>query len=180
MQKTLVKYPAISIALHWLIAFLIISAFLLGTYMVDMRISPSKLKYFAWHKWLGVTILGLVALRLLVRLIKGAPPHLASLKPWEKRLAGATHLVLYMLMFAVPITGYLYSYAAGFPVVYLGLFQLPAIIGPYPELKDAFKEVHEVLTTVMAVLVAMHFAATLKHKLIDKDQTLSRMLPGGE
>ena len=93
-----------------------------------------------------------------------------------KNLAGATHFVLYLLMFAVPITGYLYSYAAGFPVVYFGLVQLPAIVGPYPELKDAFKEAHEVLTNIMAVLVVMHFAAALKHKLIDKDQTLSRML----
>lgn len=180
MQTPMTKYPVISMALHWLMAILIISAFALGTYMVDMRISPTKLKYFSWHKWLGVTILALVAVRLLVRLVKGAPPHLASLKPWEKSLAGATHFVLYLLMFSVPITGYLYSYAAGFPVVYFGLVQLPAIVGPYPELKDAFKEAHEVLTNIMAVLVVMHFAAALKHKLIDKDQTLSRMLPGGE
>ena len=84
MQTPMTKYHAISIALHWLMAILIISAFALGTYMVDMRISPTKLKYFSWHKWLGVTILALVAIRLLVRLVKGAPPHLASLKPWER------------------------------------------------------------------------------------------------
>lgn len=171
------KYSGLSIFLHWLVAILIIAAFAMGTCMTEMRISPAKLQYYAWHKWLGVSILGLVAVRLLVRLWKGAPSYQASLKPWEKNLASATHLFLYFLMFAVPISGYLYTYAAGFPVVYLGIVQLPSIVPPMPELKNTFKEIHEILTTVMAILVAMHFGAALKHKLIDKDGTLERMLP---
>lgn len=176
-MQTLKRYPSLSIALHWLIALLIITAFALGTYMTEMSISPTKLKYYAWHKWLGVSILAFVAIRLLARLILGAPGHLESLKPWEKSLSGATHFTLYVLMFAVPITGYLYSYAAGFPVVFLGLVQLPAVVGPFPELKDSFKEAHEILTNLMAVLVLLHVGAALKHRFIDKDQTLQRMLP---
>lgn len=177
MQQETNRYSRISIFLHWLLAILIVAAFALGSYMTDLSISPSKLKYYSWHKWLGVSILGLVAVRLLARLLKGAPQHLASLKPWEKNLASATHFTLYVLMFVVPISGYLYSYAAGFPVVYLGLVQLPAIIGPYPEFKEAFKEAHEVLTTIMALLVTMHILAALKHRFVDRDETLSRMLP---
>ncbi|MDO8654061.1 MAG: cytochrome b [Undibacterium sp.] len=172
------RYTRLSIFFHWLIAILIVAAFALGSVMTDMKISPTKLQYYSWHKWLGVTILGLVALRLLTRLFSGAPAHLDSLKKWEKQVASGTHALLYLLMFAVPLSGYFYTSAAGFPVVYLGLFELPTIIGPNPELKPLLKELHEMLTTVILVVVGLHVAAALKHHFIDKDGTMQRMLPG--
>lgn len=172
------RYPRLSIFFHWLIALLIVAAFALGSVMADMKISPTKLQYYAWHKWLGVTILGLVALRLLTRLYSGAPAHLDSMKKWEIQLASATHVLLYLLMFAVPLSGYFYTSAAGYPVVYLGLFELPTIIGPNPELKPLLKELHEMLTTVILVVAGLHVAAALKHHFIDKDGTMQRMLPG--
>ncbi|MFZ6819540.1 cytochrome b [Undibacterium sp. Ji22W] len=171
------RYSTTSIVLHWLIALLIIAAFAMGWYMSDLRISPTKLKLYSWHKWLGVSIFGLVALRLLVRLIKGAPAYPDTMQNWEKQLANAMHSILYLLMIAVPLSGYLYTYAAGFPVVYFGLIELPAIISPHPEWKEGLKELHEVLTTGMLVLVGLHFAAALKHHLINKDGILQRMLP---
>ncbi|GGX14256.1 cytochrome b [Undibacterium macrobrachii] len=171
------RYPTISIVMHWLIAILIIAAFILGSCMTDLRISPTKLKLYSWHKWLGVTILGFVALRLLVRLIKGAPSYPDSMQVWEKQAANAAHIGLYFLMFAVPLSGYLYSYAAGFPVVYLGLFELPALIEPNPEWKDSLKEAHEILTKCMFAIVLLHIGAALKHQFINKDGVLQRMLP---
>jgi cytochrome b561 len=171
------RYSGRSMALHWLVAILIIAAFILGSYMTDLRISPTKLKLYSWHKWIGITVLALVAIRLLVRLTSTAPAYPDSMKPWEKQIAQVTHVALYFLMFAVPISGYLYTYAAGFPVVYLGLFELPALIAPNPELKDRFKEIHELLTTGMLILVMLHFAAAIKHHFIDKDTVLTRMLP---
>ena len=172
------RYTRLSIFFHWLIAILIVAAFALGSVMTDMKISPTKLQYYSWHKWLGVTILGLVALRLLTRLFSGAPAHLDRWKKWEKQVASGTHALLYLLMFAVPLSGYFYTSAAGFPVVYLGLFELPTIIGPNPELKPLLKELHEMLTTVILVVVGLHVAAALKHHFIDKDGTMQRMLPG--
>ena len=172
------RYTRLSIFFHWLIAILIVAAFALGSVMTDMKISPTKLQYYSWHKWLGVTILGLVALRLLTRLFSGAPAHLDRLKKWEKQVANGTHALLYLLMFAVPLSGYFYTSAAGFPVVYLGLFELPTIIGPNPELKPLLKVLHEMLTTVILVVVGLHVAAALKHHFIDKDGTMQRMLPG--
>lgn len=172
------RYHRVSIFFHWLLALLIVAAFVLGSIMTDMRISPAKLQYYSWHKWLGVTILALVAMRLLSRLLNGAPAYPDSMKPWEKIVASGTHILLYVLMFAVPVSGYLYTYAAGFPVVYLGMFELPALIGPNPELKPLLKEVHEVLTKIMFVLVALHVLAALKHHFIDKDGIFQRMLPG--
>jgi cytochrome b561 len=171
------RYSGKSMALHWLVAILIIAAFILGSYMTDLRISPTKLKLYSWHKWIGITVLALVAIRLLVRLTNPAPAYPEHMKAWEKQVAQVTHIALYFLMFAVPISGYLYTYAAGFPVVYLGLFELPALISPNPELKDSFKEIHELLTKGMLILVILHFAAALKHHFIDKDEVLKRMLP---
>lgn len=171
------RYPFLIILLHWMVALLIISAFVLGSVMTDMKISPTKLKYYSYHKWIGVTVLALVALRLLVRLLSTAPAYPDSMGNWQKKVASLTHVGLYALMFAVPLSGYFYTAAAGYPVVYLGLFELPSLIAPNPELKAVLKEVHEALTTVMLVMVGLHFAAALKHHFIDKDGILHRMLP---
>ena len=172
------RYSRLSIFFHWMIALLIIGAFALGSIMTDMKISPSKLQYYSWHKWMGVSIFAVVALRLLSRLLLGAPAYPASMKKWETQLANATHIFLYVLMFAVPLSGYFYTSAAGIPVVYFKLIQLPTIIGPNPELKPILKELHEVLTTVLLIVVSLHVAAALKHFFIDKDGIFQRMLPG--
>ncbi|MYM40449.1 cytochrome b [Duganella qianjiadongensis] len=171
------RYTKTAIALHWLIALLIIAAFCLGVTMVDIPgFTPTKLKYFSWHKWLGVTVLGLAAIRLLWRL-SNKPPAALPMPRWQHVAAEGMHHLLYLLMFAVPVSGYLYSYAAGVPVVYLGLFQMPAVIGPDPALKPVLKTVHYVLTMTMAGAVAAHALAAIKHHLIDRDATLKRMLP---
>jgi len=172
------RYPTPLIALHWLIAILIVAAFALGTVMTDMRISPTKLQYYSYHKWLGVTVLALVAIRLLARLFSTAPAYPDTMGNWQKKVAHATHILLYVLMFAVPLSGYFYTSAAGYPVVYLGMFELPTIIGPDPELKHSLKELHELLTNVILALVSLHVLAALKHQFVDKDGILRRMMPG--
>jgi cytochrome b561 len=172
------RYSNLSIAFHWIIALLIVAAFALGSVMTDMKISPTKLQYYSWHKWLGVTVLGLAALRLLTRLLSAAPAHPEHLPAWQKKAASTTHVILYVLMFAVPLSGYFYTSAAGFPVVYLGMFPLPTIIDPNPELKETLKKLHEILTSVLFAFVALHVAAALKHQFIDKDGLLKRMWVG--
>lgn len=171
------RYPRLSMFFHWLIALLIIVAFIVGSIMTDLSFSPFKLKVFSWHKWLGVTILGLVALRLITRLIKGAPPYPSTMPAWQKKAAHWTHVLLYVLMFAVPLSGYFYTLAAGYPVVYFGLFELPVLIPASPELKPILKLSHIVLTKVLAAAFFIHVAAALKHALIDKDGMFHRMLP---
>lgn len=171
------RYTKTAAALHWLIALLIIATFFLGLTMVDMAVSPTKLKFVNWHKWMGVTALGLVALRLLWRLTHAAPPLPATIPKWQRVAAELGHLGLYVLMFAVPLSGYFYSLAAGYPVVYLGKFPLPVLMGPNPELKPILKTVHYVLNMGMAALVVGHALAALKHHFIDRDDILKRMLP---
>lgn len=172
------RYTKTAMFLHWLIALMIISAFFLGLTMVSIPgFSPTKLKYFSWHKWLGVTVLGLAAIRLLWRLANKPPAPLASIPPLQHLAAESMHYLLYFLMFAAPISGYLYGSAAGVPVVYLKLIQLPMLIAPDPELKAILKTVHYVLVMTMAGAVVAHALAALKHHFFDRDITLKRMLP---
>jgi cytochrome b561 len=146
--------------------------------MVDIHgITPTKLKYYSWHKWLGVTVLLLAVLRVLWRRANQPPPHPAGMPAWQIQAADGVHYLLYFLIFAVPVSGYLYTCAAGVPVVYLGLVQLPSLIEPNTELKPILKTVHYVLTMTLAAGVAAHALAALKHHFIDRDDVLKRMLP---
>ena len=172
------RYTTVAIAFHWLMALLIVGAFTMGLVMTDIPgITPTKLKYYSWHKWAGVTILLLATLRLLWRLGHGAPPYPAHMPGWQKTAANALHTLLYALMFAVPLSGYLYTLSAGIPVVWFGLLQLPVIIDPNPELKPVLKAVHYWLNMTLAACVAGHVGAGLKHHFIDRDGLIKRMMP---
>ncbi len=171
------RYDRVAMLLHWLVAALIVAAFALGVVMVDIPgLTPTKLKYFSWHKWLGVTVLLLAAMRLLWRLRHGAP-RAVEMPAWQRRAAVLVHALLYVLMFAVPLSGYFYSLAAGVPVVYLGVLPLPEFIDADPVLKPVLKEVHLVLVYTMLAFVLAHVAAAIKHHWIDRDGLLRRMLP---
>jgi cytochrome b561 len=171
------RYTTTAMIFHWLVALMIIGAFSMGLVMTEMSLSPTKLKYYSWHKWAGVTILAIASMRLLWRLSHPAPAYPASMPAWQKSGANALHGLLYLLMFAVPISGYFYTLAAGFPVVYFGLFELPVLIAKNDALKPILKGVHFWLNMTLAGAVALHVAAALKHQFIDRDGVLKRMLP---
>lgn len=172
------KYTKTAMCFHWLIALLIIAAFCLAVTMVNIPgITPTKLKYFSWHKWLGVTIFGLSCLRLLWRLTHPAPAYNAAMPDWQKHAASGLHIFLYVLTLAIPISGYLYSLAAGIPVIYLGMLPLPVIMAPNPELKPLLKEIHFYLNMVLLGCFILHVLAALKHQFIERDHTINRMLP---
>jgi cytochrome b561 len=174
----MLRYTKVAVALHWLIALLIVSAFGLGVTMVDIPgITPTKLKYFSWHKWIGVTVLGLVCVRLLWRLTHPAPAYPDSMPAWQKSASNGLHGALYVLMFAVPVSGYFYSLAAGVPVVYLGVLPLPVFIEANAVWKPILKQVHYALNMTLLVAVVLHVAAALKHLVIDRDGVFRRMLP---
>jgi len=178
MRQPSSRYSWTAIALHWLVALLIISAFLLGLTMTNIPgLTTPKLKYFSWHKWLGVTIFGLACLRLLWRLTHTPPAYPNSMPRWQQNAAHLVHGLLYVLIFAIPLSGYFYSLAAGIPVVYLGVVPLPVFIGPDQELKLLLKQVHYALNVVLLVMFCLHVLAALKHQFIDRDRTLQRMLP---
>lgn len=178
MTATAQRYTPVAIALHWLLAALIIATFSLGVTMVDIPgITPSKLKYFNWHKWAGVTIFGIAVLRVLWRLWNPAPKLPESMATWQRRSAEWMHYLLYVLIFAIPLSGYFYSLAAGFPIVYLGHFPLPVLIGKNEVLKPLLKDLHYWLNMTLLIAVIAHAGAALKHHFIDRDDVLKRMLP---
>lgn len=171
------RYGLIAILLHWVVAVLIFAAFALGVVMVDIPgLTPTKLRYFSWHKWLGVTVLALAALRLLWRGWRGAPPAVVMPR-WQQRASSAGHALLYLLMFVVPLSGYFYSLAAGVPVVYLGVWPLPVLMEADPVWKPILKQLHITLVYVLFAVVVVHLLAVIKHQWIDRDGLLRRMLP---
>ncbi len=174
---TRTRYGNVAIALHWLLALMIVGAFGVGVTMTDLPMSPSRLKLYNWHKWAGVTILALSALRLLWRLTHRPPPD-APMPAWQARAAHATHGLLYLLFFAVPLVGWAYSSAAGFPIVWFGVLPLPDFVPADKALAEAIKPWHGRLAMLMAALVVAHVLAALKHQFIDRDGLLGRMRPG--
>lgn len=162
--------------MHWLLAAAIVGTFCVGAYMEDLPISPSRIRLFNWHKWAGITILALSALRLLWRLTHRPPPAL-PMPAWQAAAAHVTHWALYALFFAVPLVGWAYSSAAGFPIALFGVLPLPDFLPRDKELADAIKPWHGRLAWTLAALVAVHVAAVVKHRFFDRDTTLSRMWP---
>jgi cytochrome b561 len=171
------RYGATAIALHWVAAVLIIGNLAFGLYMVDLPLSPAKLRYYSWHKWAGVTIFLLSAARVLWRVAHPAPALPASMPAWQRTAANASHHLLYVLFFAAPLTGWLFSSAAGFQTVYFGVVPIPDLLAKDKELADALKLVHRYVNYSLAALVVVHAAAALKHHLVDGDDVLARMLP---
>jgi cytochrome b561 len=171
------RYTRVAIALHWLMAALIVSGWTLGLSMVDLPFSPTRLKWYSWHKWIGVTVFGLAALRLCWRLLKAPPPLPASVPPWQHTVSKATHVVLYVLMLVTPVIGWLFSSAAGMPTVYLGLWRLPDLVVKDEALAGVLQNTHAALAYLLAALIVLHIAAALKHHFIDRDTVLARMFP---
>ena len=171
------RYTGIAMLLHWLIAVLIICMLGLGLYMTGLPLSPQKLKLYSYHKWAGITVLCLVTLRVLWRIGHRPPPLPATQARWQQLAAHGGHAMLYVLMFAAPLSGWLMSSALGFPVVWFGVLQLPDLIGKDKELGEALKLLHKFLNYSFLLLVVGHILAALKHQWFDRDGTLSRMLP---
>lgn len=169
------RYTLPAIALHWLMALLMIAAFFVGLSLEDMPLGPEKLKIISYHKWAGITILGLALIRVVWRLTHRPPELPNTMPPVMKLIAHAGHGVLYVLMFAIPLTGWMMSSAKGYPVVYLGLLPLPDLVGPNEALADTLKEAHEAINWLFAFVLVGHVAAAIKHQLIDKDGIMDRM-----
>ncbi|HSQ81356.1 MAG TPA: cytochrome b [Casimicrobiaceae bacterium] len=170
------RYSGTAIAIHWLTAALIVANLTLGLSMVPLAISPRKLHWYLWHKSIGITVFLLTGIRLGWRAIRSPPPPVA-MPAWQRRAAATSHALLYALMFAVPVSGWLYSSATGVQVVYLGLVPLPNLVPRDRALGDMLRIVHLALNSLLVLLVCVHVAAALKHHFGDRDAALWRMLP---
>jgi len=172
-----IHYTAPAKALHWLMALMLGGLLGLGFYMADLPLSPQKIQLFSWHKWAGVTVFGLVWLRLFWRLVHRPPAYPASMKALQQAAARSGHIALYVLMLAIPLSGWLMSSAKGVQTVWFGVLPLPDLLSRDKALGHQLESLHRVLAVVLMVLVAVHIAAALYHYRVLKDDILQRMLP---
>jgi cytochrome b561 len=170
------RYSGVAIVLHWLMALMIVVSLGVGLTMARMAMSPTRLQLYNWHKWAGILILALAALRLLWRL-SHRPPMLPPMPAWQQAAAHLSHAALYLLFFAVPLFGWAYSSAAGFPVVLFGVLPLPDWVPVDRDLAQALKPWHGRLAWLLGGLALLHVAAAWKHQLVDRDGLINRMLP---
>ncbi|MGZ8270454.1 MAG: cytochrome b [Methylophilus sp.] len=190
------KYTKTAVILHWLIALAIFAMFALGWYMTGLpKEAPKQMAYdlFDWgiytwqlseeasprnfyfnlHKSVGITILGLVIIRILWRITHKPPALLTSYKAWERKLSTAAHHLLYLLMFVLPVSGLIMAMSGKYGVKWFGLDFLSG--SDNEMIREIFKEAHEVIGFIILLVIALHIVGALKHKLIDKDTTMDRM-----
>ncbi len=189
-------YTKTAIVLHWLIGIAILAMFGLGWYMSELpkeapkamafdlfdlgiynwqlteEVSPRTF-YFNLHKSIGVTLLGLIVLRIFWRITHRPPALLDSLSVAEKKLATAGHHALYLLMLLVPISGVLMALYSKYGLKWFCTDLFAGLDNP--AMRDTFKEAHEFLGVVMLLVIIVHVLGAIKHKLIDKDGTMDRM-----
>ena len=171
------SYTATAIGLHWLMAVLILCTFGVGLYIHELPLSPTKLQIYSWHKWAGVTAFLLVLLRIVWRATHRPPTLPAAMPRWQQLAAHGGHALLYVLMVAIPLTGWLMSSAKGFQTVYFGVLPIPDLLAKDKELGDLLRDAHQALNYLMIAIVAGHVGAALKHHFIDRDDILIRMAP---
>lgn len=174
-MSAVMRYSTPAVVLHWLMALLIFAGFPLGIYMVDLPLSPDKLKLYSYHKWIGVTVFVLVAVRLGWRLTHTPPLLPDGMAVWERRASAIVHGLLYLLMIAIPLSGWLMSSAKGFQTVWFGVLPLPDLLEKDRELGDLLAGVHKALNFTLLALVILHVAAALKHHFIERQPFLQRM-----
>ncbi|MEM1230346.1 MAG: YceI family protein [Pseudomonadota bacterium] len=174
-------YSTAARSLHWLIAALIVLQYVLAEFAERAELGgqlAAQLRFLANHKSIGMTVLMLALLRLAVRL-RWPPPPLLPAPTWQQALATGAHGLLYLLLFTLPITGWLGSSAASYSVSWFGLFTWPDLLSADPALKDQLYQVHHWAGEALFVLALVHVLAALKHHFLDRDQTLMRMMSRG-
>ncbi len=171
------RWGSVAQLLHWLIVALIVVQVTLALIADELPLGMKKLAMLARHKSFGITILGLAVIRLLWRWANRTPALPNDLKPYERVLAHFTHAALYVLLFAMPLSGWMMSSARGFPVSWFGLIQLPDLVPKSTPLYAALLRTHDMLALALGAVVFLHIAAALKHHFVLKDDVLRRMLP---
>jgi cytochrome b561 len=179
LRNTTRAWGVVSKTLHWLVVALIINQWWLMQRADSLPLGAAKLQAIGLHKSLGMTILVLAILRLVWRLANPVPSLEGQTKSWERRLAWLSHVLLYALLFALPLSGWLMSSARNFPVSWFNQFQFPDLVAADPELYRTMQDLHHLLFSALVVMALLHVAGALKHHFIDRNEVLRRMLPFG-
>ncbi len=180
IHNTTNEFGIVSKTLHWLVAILIIGAWIVGDYMVDLPDKNTiKFKLFDLHKSVGMAVFMLVIIRLSWRLYDGAPKFLDKNRILEVA-ANTVHYLLYAFMFIQPLSGWAMSSAAGYNPTFFGLFAFPGLVAKNPSMVETYVYIHNTAAMMLLVLFILHVAGALVHHFIFKDNTLRRMTVGSK
>lgn len=180
IRNTTHSWGSVSKALHWIIVLLIINQWLIAQRADALPLGLAKLQALAWHKSFGITVLALAVFRLIWRLSNPVPSIVAETRPWERVLARISHVLLYALIFALPLSGWMMSSAKNYPVSWFSKIQLPDLVAPSERTFQFMHDAHEALFGALVVVALLHIAGALKHHFIDRNDVLKRMLPFGK
>jgi cytochrome b561 len=176
-HRSPLRYTPIAQTFHWVIAALIVAQFFLAWTADDLPIGMHKLALLARHKSIGMTVLMLAILRLAWRFTHRPPALPPAMTAAERILAQVTHVAFYVLLFAMPLTGWMMSSAKNYSVSWFGLFTWPNLIGKNETAFTFLKSTHDILSDVLFVIAVLHVLAALKHHFWNRDDVLVRMLP---
>jgi len=177
MQAKTRTYTATAKTLHWFMALLLLGLIVLGLYMSDLPLSPQKLQLYSWHKWAGISAFLLVWARLGWRATHRPPALPHTMSRWMRWAAHTGHGLLYLLMIAVPLSGWLMSSAKGFQTVWFGVLPIPDLLSKDRALGNQLLVVHQLLNYALIAVIGLHVGGAAKHALIDRDDVFKRMLP---
>ena len=175
LKNTTGSYGLVAKSLHWIAAALIFTLLSVGFFMTEMDFSPAKLQIYGLHKSFGIVVLILVVLRALWRFTNPKVRELKTHQRWEKILAHITHVLLYVALFVMPLSGWLMSSAGDFPATFFGLFDLPPLVAKNEKLFELLRDFHTIFAFCILGVVALHMAGAFKHHILDRDETLQRM-----
>ena len=174
-RSTSSRWGPVASTLHWLTALAIVTLLVLGVVMTNYPMSTTKLKLFALHKSVGVTVLVVVWVRLVWRYFDRRPSWPEAMGAAHRRAARGVHMALYALMVLVPLSGWLINAASGFPLNWFGLFAVPSLLTPDEALQGVAQSVHLAAVTILAVILLFHVAGALHQQLVRRNGLLRRM-----
>lgn len=177
IRNTKRSWGSVSKTLHWLVVLLIINQWVIAQRAESLPLGMAKIEALAWHKSFGLTVLMLAVVRLVWRWLNPVPDLTHETRPWERVLARVSHVLLYVLIFALPLSGWLMSSAKNFPVSWFKLVQFPDLVEPNERLFRFMQDAHGMLFGALVVVALLHVAGALKHHFIDRNDVLRRMLP---
>lgn len=176
LRNSKARFGWATITLHWLTAALVLTALPLGLWLARAEISLTTIKYFAIHKTLGITVLVLIALRILWHWISPPPEPLTHGIPWQDALAKWVHRSFYILLLAMPLSGWIASSATGIDTVVFGRWTLPPIAPASEAWESAGFAIHGIIGRLLALCILLHVAGALYRSVLLRDGTLGRML----
>ena len=176
------RYPLTHRVLHWAVALIVLWQAGVGLIIMILEFEGTLATFgqertnflYTYHKSFGIVVLGLMLVRLAIRLAIGRPDYRPPIAPFERRLSGAVHSGLYATLIAQPIVGWAATAAGGYPIEFFGRI-LPGLLSKDEALSEGLYGLHGAIGAVIVLLALLHVAGALRHWLVLRDGVMTRM-----